>query len=103
MPCLECGRAWPQGVSPRRFCSTKCTNDWNNRRLKRGAILYDLLMTWRLDRSKGKALNLWTLICRAVNDWKEEDDKERDGRRSWRDAEKVIAENPIFLAHKGRI
>jgi len=55
--CKECStglsqKAWKQ------FCSIKCRKAFNNRRQSRGAIIYDLAMTWRRRRKKEDLSNL---------------------------------------------
>ena len=58
--CVECGGAFnavsrktAAGVNKSRFCGTPCRKKFNNRRMVRGAILYDLSMTMRKDRKDG--------------------------------------------------
>ena len=69
----------------------------------RGAVLYDLFMAHRFERDATADANLWTLLCRQGTDWHAEDHKERDGRRSWRRHDKVLAERPQLKARVGRV
>lgn len=56
---------------------------WNNRRMQRGAELYDLFRALRRDRAAAKELRLWTQLCRLELAWQEEDQRERPGRPSY--------------------
>jgi hypothetical protein len=94
--CLECGKAAISTAVNAEFCSSPCRKAWNNRRLTRGAELYDFMMVLRFDRGRAKALRLWTLMCRLVAIFREEDWNQRAGRRSWSPAEQVV-EKKAFL------
>ena len=104
--CRECGDDDEAHAAHGAFCSTVCRNRWNNRRLQRGAVIYDLIMTLRYERGVGKALKVWTLICRLAADFRREDHDARAGRKSWREARTVIGERPYLRARvmkpKGR-
>ena len=63
------------------FCGTPCRLKWHNRRMQRGAELYDLFMACRYDRGLAKALGLWALVCRMASYWNDED--KAAGRRSY--------------------
>lgn len=65
------------------FCSNACRQAFNNRRMQRGADLYDLFRALRRERDKAKTLNLWTYICRLEKQWQDEDERDRPGRRSY--------------------
>lgn len=88
--CLECGKAAVSTAVNAEFCCSACRKAWNNRRLVRGAELYDFMMVLRFDRGRAKALRLWTLMCRLVALFRDEDWRERGGRRSWSPAEQVL-------------
>jgi hypothetical protein len=60
----------------------------------RGALIYDLLMTWRWDRGDGKDSTARNLLGQAAVLFKAEDDRERHGRRSWDDLRKWMERNP---------
>jgi len=91
--CLECGAAFiarrtaAEGES--LFCSTPCRKAFNNRRMTRGAQVYDLFMALRYQRGVAKLYGVWTILCRVAQDWREEDVRERAGRVSWRPYEKL--------------
>ena len=96
--CDECGVAFVAKAHHGDFCSTECRKAFNNRRALRGAELYDLFMCLRHDRPIAKALHAWRLICRMAAQFRAEDRAEREGRKSWRPARKVIERHPYLLA-----
>ncbi|MCA3623596.1 MAG: transcriptional regulator [Methylobacterium sp.] len=73
-------------------------NAFNNRRMTRGALLYDLLMALRFERKEARLLGVWQALCRLASDFREEDKRERDSRRSWRRAKTVLGERPHLRA-----
>jgi len=92
--CLECGLVSERKAANAEFCCTHCRKTWNNRRAMRGAELYDLVMVWRFDRTRSKALSIWTLLCRLATQFCREDVQHRAGRRSYSAAEHVIDRKP---------
>lgn len=88
--CQECGNAF-QSKKPALFCCTPCRQAFNNRRMQRGAELYDLFRTLRRERAEAKKLNIWTEICRLELGWQIEDNEKRNGRKSYMPAKKAIA------------
>lgn len=95
--CAECDN--PISGRTKQFCSTKCRMAFNNRRMQRGAEIYDLFRALRLERDQAKALGLWSEICRLEFVWQQEDDRERPGRRSYVPPKKALA----HLADKGSL
>lgn len=87
--CQECGNRISE--ARKLFCSTPCRQTFNNRRLQRGAELYDLFRAHRRERSVSKQLGLWTEICRLELAWQQEDDAARPGRRSYMPPQKALA------------
>lgn len=81
--CAECGKAFEAKRSNARFHSQQCKQNFNNRRAKRGALLYDLLMINRNERAWAKLHKVWFLITRLAMYWREQDIAERAGRPSW--------------------
>lgn len=85
--CIECGaeiksranRGGPKSV----FCSKACNMRFFNRRMKRGALLYDVYMASRYDREVNKSGI--TTMAQMASRWRDEDKAEREGRRSWND------------------
>lgn len=96
--CIECGKAIEQKKHgpPAEFCSEPCRQNWRNRRMARGAILYDLVMAWRFDR-KGTGPDAFALLCKAAASFNYEDKNERGGRRSYRRYRQVAEDNPHFF------
>lgn len=82
--CLECGAPIKSKTATGRavhFCSTAHRKTWNNRRMTRGAVLYDLAMRWRYERDDNKdAINT---MAQVASMFKAADDRLRNGRRSW--------------------
>lgn len=103
--CAECGATFEAKRDHAAFCSDGCRKAFNNRRMTRGAELYDLFMAVRYERGLAKLLGLWTVICRAAELWRDEDRGERDGRKSWGAPEAIIARKPYLKSktlQKGR-
>ena len=96
--CRECGVAFNSRRAGREFCSRTCRQAFNNRRAQRGAILYDALMAFRFDRSAARRAKLFTFLCRAASAFKAEDDRERNGRRSWDSPQRVRDRHPRMTA-----
>ncbi|MFN8992630.1 MAG: transcriptional regulator [Pseudomonadota bacterium] len=96
--CLECGAEFHPGRAGGEFCCTPCRKAFNNRRMTRGALLYDLLMALRFERKEARLLGVWQALCRLASDFREEDKRERDSRRSWRRAKTVLGERPHLRA-----
>lgn len=98
--CLECGNALTATRQPGRlFCSTACRQAFNNRRMQRGAEIYDLFRALRRERAEAKRLNIWTEICRLELAWQIEDDETRQGRKSYMPAKRAL----INLRDKGSL
>lgn len=76
--CAECGTSRGD-VQGQRFCTLVCRRNFNNRRLKRGAVIYDIAMKWRKDRDGEDFNKLCTQLAAFL-----EDDK-RKGRQSYQD------------------
>lgn len=73
--CGECATAYknPNPAVPKYFCSATCRDTWNNRRKLRGALMLDLMMVMRFDRSAAKTEDAWSTLCRMTADFKQED------------------------------
>lgn len=75
--CAECGADMSGFHQKARFCTLSCKSKFNNRRLTRGPMLYDLCMAWRKLRGDDSLGNL----CHQIGIYLDADDK--DGRQSW--------------------
>ena len=82
-PCLECGGSFAARRREAEFCCDACRKAFHNRRLTRGAELYDLLMLHRFERDTARDMGAQSLMNRMASVWREEDRKTRSGRRSW--------------------
>lgn len=96
--CLECGGEFQPRKAGDDFCCTGCRKAFHNRRARRGALVYDLMMSLRFERKGAKLLGVWQALCRLASDVRQEDARERDGRRSWRKASDVLGERPHLKA-----
>lgn len=97
--CLECGGAYRARMRHSDFCSPACRRAFNNRRAVRGAEIYDLYMALRYDRETAKVLKVWRLLNRMAAIFREEDEKEREGRPSWRSPRAIIDRRPYLTAN----
>lgn len=82
--CLECGTPFASADPDAQFCCRACRNRFNNRRMQRGQVIYDLFMPIRFERQDATAFGAWSLMCAAAAQWRDEDQRQRAGRRSWR-------------------
>ena len=97
--CQECGNHITTAATGKVFCSTHCRQTFNNRRMQRGAEMYDLFRALRRERSEAKALDIWTELCRLELKYQGEDDDLRDGRKSYMPPRKALE----ILRDKGSI
>lgn len=98
--CQECGAAFTARRSASLYCSAKCRSDWSNRRNMRGAILYDLKMAERYERTDATEAGLLAVMNRLCADWRNEDNARRAGRRSWGDWREFLAQRPYLYADR---
>lgn len=96
--CLECGEPYEADKAFGVFCCPGHRKAWNNRRMVRGAELYDLFMALRYQRGLAQLLGLWRLTCRLAAAFRDEDRAERAGRQSWRDPKAVLESRPWLFA-----
>ena len=64
----------------------------------RGAELYDIFLSVRYERKLATGMSLWRIMCRMAMGYREQDERERGGRRSWRKARDVLATRPYLDA-----
>lgn len=95
--CKECGTPLTASRRPKTFCSTKCRQASNNRRMERGGQLYDLFMSMRFEREKATDLGLWAIMCRMASAMRDEDNRERDGRKSWQPVSAALERLPVVM------
>lgn len=94
--CLECGGPYTPRQADAEFCGPVCRKAWNNRRLVRGAELYDLVMALRWDRAVASTLHVFTALSRMAAGFRREDVEQRGGRRSWAPPARIIARKPYL-------
>jgi hypothetical protein len=79
--CCECGSSFQPQRRTAEFCGDKCRFAFDRRRKSRGADLYDLVLLNEIQRNDRDGVR--SLISRLVQQWREEDRAERDGRPSY--------------------
>jgi hypothetical protein len=94
--CRECGQTFECQRATALYCSAKCRQTFNNRRAMRGAELYDLFMSMRYERERAAQQGVWKFMCRMAKSYRANDERERDGRKSWDDMRDVFERN-VFL------
>ena len=113
--CRECGipfRAYPCGGKSvtsdngrtnragQLFCSAPCRKKFNNRRITRGAELYDIAMAWRFERHRADRLDVRGLLGRVISAYRDADKKLRQGRKSW-DLDAAMDRIPLGYSGEG--
>lgn len=92
--CRECGNEYTprtgRGRTNAVFCARECAQTFNNRRLRRGAELYDMFRVHRRERSASKRLGVWSIMCSLDTRWQEEDDAAGRETKSYHPAEYAI-------------
>jgi hypothetical protein len=71
--------------------------DFENRMMTRGRELYSLFMVMRYERGVARMRGVWAIACRLAQGWREEDERERDGRQSWIPAKRALAKFPVTM------
>lgn len=71
--CIECGGSFQPRQYSADFCGTPCRQAFNNRRARRGAILYDLVMIEARQPDAFKAEQLDEAFKQLVQRFREED------------------------------
>lgn len=98
--CAECGQPYTAKRKASRFCCPQCRTDYLNRRNMRGAILYDLKMAERFERDDATKAGLMAIMNRLCADWRNEDNRQRGGRKSWGDWRGWLADRPYLYADR---
>lgn len=96
--CAECGQTYTALRAHSEFCGAACRKAFNNRRMTRGAELYDLFMAVRYERDEANAAHVWSNMCKLAADYRVKDEAERGGRRSWGDWKGWLRNNPWLAA-----
>lgn len=98
LQCRECGRDFRQNSPKAEFCSLSCKRSFNNRRALRGAEFYDLYMAHRFERDAAKQARVLSAINRLASDFREEDRRQRAGRKSWQSFSRIFDAKPYLGA-----
>lgn len=100
--CLECGGGLaPTAQATAEFCCDRCRKLWNNRRMVRGAQLYDLWMLVRYERGLARLRGLMNLMSALARAFHDADVYYRNGRRSWRRCSDVLDSIPQAYGRSG--
>ena len=90
--CAECGSEFHSKQGGARYCSTACRKAFNNRRMVRGAQLYDAFMAIRYDREIAAELGCdRTFLSRMGEMFRREDVQSGKGK-TWRPTRELMAE-----------
>ena len=98
--CRECGDTYTRHHPTALFCGPACRKRFNNRRMVRGAELYDLVMAWRFERNKADDADMRGLIGRVAAGFRAADKARRAGRKSWL-YDKGVARIPLGYGATG--
>lgn len=94
--CKECNGPFESRQYNADFCTNACRSAFNNRRMKRGAVLYDLLMMERGDPKAFEANKLKDRATELLERFRQED--EQAGRkRTWKRANDVMYDTVALL------
>ncbi len=100
--CRECGTELTpeQRKKGACFCQPAHRKAWNNRRMIRGAELYDLWMERRYARDSKAAQEALTTMSNLGRAYHDADVALRDGRKSW-NAQETLARLPLAFGTQG--
>lgn len=100
--CRECGlELGPLGLRKGAvFCKPEHRKAWNNRRMIRGAELYDIVMAIRYDREFASTHSLMTLLSNQARAYRDADNAFRDSRDSW-NIKETMARIPLAYGKEG--
>lgn len=97
-PCRECGQEFQPNSPKAEFCSVACKRAMNNRRAVRGAEFYDLYMAHRFERDEAQKARVLSAMNRLASDFREQDRRERAGRKSWQPFRRIFDAKPYLKA-----
>lgn len=95
--CLECKGGFTSRQYTSEFCCGACRRTFNNRRARRGAVLYDLLMIEATDPDRFESLRLDGRVSAIIEAFKREDE-EAGRKRSHKRASDVQADTFVYRA-----
>lgn len=94
--CKECNNPFESRQYNAAFCGAPCQRAFNNRRLQRGAVLYDLLMIEAYDPEAFKRHGLAERRQELIERFHEEDTA-ANRKRSWKRANEVMYDTVALL------
>lgn len=98
--CRECGIELKDKRKGAVFCTPAHRKAWNNRRMIRGAELYDLFMERRYNRDTKEAMAALTYMSNLGRAYRDADKAQRNGRQSW-NARETIERLPLAFSTEG--
>lgn len=100
--CRECGKALtPEQMKKGAFfCSPEHRKAFNNRRMVRGAELYDIWMANNYERDLRSTHNLLSTMSNLGRAYRDADKAFRDGRKSW-NAKETLDRLPLAFGREG--
>ena len=96
--CRECGGKFQARRVTREFCRKECRQAFNNMQMTRGVLAYQLVMAHRFEREAFESAGGRKLLSRLASLFREDDNHNRGGRKSWDDFAKVLERHPRLLA-----
>lgn len=94
--CRECGEGFKSRQYNAEFCGGPCRKAFNNRRMQRGAAVYDLLMIGKFDP---QSVERWKLDGRldALVETFHKDDEANGRKRSWKRPDEVHYDTALVV------
>lgn len=77
--CAECGTEFTPKSAAQRFCSKVCKNNYTNRELQRGSLLYKAAYRWRKNsrssdpQQRKDGGSYLTFMTQMIDEWTKED------------------------------
>ena len=90
--CIECGGSFQPRQYSADFCGAPCRQAFNNRRARRGAILYDLVMIEARQPGAYKTEQLDAAFKQLVQRFQEEDEGKKRTHKRLHDVKYDIAD-----------
>jgi hypothetical protein len=104
--CRECGKPFTVPARGKRkvFCMVPCEKRFNNRRMRRGALIYDMFMEGRFNRAESEK-TMRSVMSRIAMRFRDEDKAEREGRVSWGEVgDKIsVVDKTVGVSHESKM
>lgn len=98
--CKECGGDFRSRQYNAEFCGGECRRTFNNRRAQRGAVLLDMAMIAEFHPGIANQYNIPERMKAALQQWRREDEAERQGRKSWKRENEVAMDTVKFASER---